>query len=340
MIVYVVWGSTYLALKVAVEHLPPLTLSAVRFLVAGLLLYAWCAWRRRRRPDRGWRRPTRAQWRAGAIQGLLLPAAGTGGATWAEQEISSGTAALLLATIPLWMVLGTRIADREPISPPVAAGLVAGLAGVAVLVNPFSGAAPDPVATVVALGGAMCWGLGSVYGRRAPHPRQPLLASAVEMLCAGAALGVLGGLGGEFGRVEMSGEVVGSVVAVGYLIVFGSLVAYSAYEWLLRHAPARITGTYAFVNPVVAVLLGWWLLDEPLHPRTVLAGAVIAAAVALIVLPRRPESRDRPDVPVVDAGDETTDAVDGRRGGTGGGRGIPLAAPGTADGGDAGRPAG
>jgi drug/metabolite transporter (DMT)-like permease len=107
------------------------------------------------------------------------------------------------------------------------------------------------------------------------------------MLCAGAALAVLGGLGGEFGRIELSADVLGSLIAVGYLIVFGSLVAYSAYEWLLRHAPPRITGTYAFVNPVVAVLLGWWLLDEPLGLRTVLAAAIIAVAVALIVLPAR-----------------------------------------------------
>jgi drug/metabolite transporter (DMT)-like permease len=292
LIVYVVWGSTYLALKVAVEHLPPLTLSAVRFLVAGLILYAWCAWRRRRRPGARWRRPTRAEWRAGAIQGLLLPAAGTGGATWAEQELSSGTAALLLATIPLWMVIGTRIVDREPITAPVGFGLLAGMAGVGVLVNPFTGEAPHPLYAAVALGGALCWGLGSVYGRHAPHPEQPLLASAVEMICAGLALALLGGLGGEFGRIELSSDVTGSVLAVGYLIVFGSLIAYSSYEWLLRNAPPRITGTYAFVNPVVAVLLGWWLLDEQLGLRTVLAAVIIAAGVALIVLGQRSPDRE------------------------------------------------
>ena len=287
MIVYVVWGSTYLALKVAVEHLPPLTLSATRFLIAGLILYAWCAWRRRRSPETGWRRPNRAEWKAGAVQGLLLPAAGTGGATWAEQELSSGVTALLLATIPLWIVIGTRVVDKERIGGLVGLGLLAGIVGVGVLVNPFTGGAPAPLPTAVALGGALCWGLGSVYGRHAPHPDQPLLASSVEMLCAGVALGVLGGLSGEFGRIDLSADVIGSVIAVGYLIVFGSLIAYSAYEWLLRNAPARITGTYALVNPVVAVLLGWWLLDEPLGPRTLLAAAVIAVGVALIVLPRR-----------------------------------------------------
>jgi drug/metabolite transporter (DMT)-like permease len=286
IIVYVVWGSTYLAMKVGVAHVPPLTLNAIRFLVAGVLLYAWCAWRRHRAGKPRWRRPTGTQWRAGAVQGLLLPAAGTGGATWAEQKLPSGTTALLLATIPLWMVLGKRVADHERISRPVAVGLAAGVAGVALLVNPFAGSAPDPGATAVALGGALCWGLGSVYAQHAPRPEQPLLASAVEMLCAGAFLAVLGGFAGEFARVHLTS---GAVVAMAYLIVFGSLVAYTAYEWLLQNAPSRITGTYAFVNPVVAVLLGWWLLHETVGPRTGIAAAVIAAGVALIVVsPGRP----------------------------------------------------
>jgi drug/metabolite transporter (DMT)-like permease len=281
--VYVVWGSTYLAMKVGVAHLPPLTLNAVRFLVAGAVLYAWCAWRRRRAPDRGWRPPNRVEWRAGAIQGLLLPAAGTGGATWAEQKLSSGTTALLLATIPLWMVVGRRVAGRERITAPVGLGLAAGIAGVAVLVNPFSGTRPDPLATAVALGGALCWGLGSVYAQHAPRPAQPLLAAAAEMLCAGAALAVLGGVSGEFGRIDAAGDLRGSVIALAYLILFGSVVAYSAYEWLLQNAPPRIAGTYAFVNPVVAVALGWWLLGETAGWPAVAATLVIAAAVALIV---------------------------------------------------------
>jgi drug/metabolite transporter (DMT)-like permease len=281
--VYVVWGSTYLAMKVGVAQIPPLTLNAVRFLIAGAALYAWCAWRRRRTPDRGWRPPTRAQWLAGAMQGLLLPAAGTGGATWAEQELPSGTTALLLATIPLWMVIGQRIVGREKIPASVGVGLIAGLAGVALLVNPFSGTAPDALATTVALGGALCWGLGSVYAQRAPRPEQPLLAPAVEMLCAGVALTVLAAAGGEFARLDHPRNLGGSVVALAYLIVFGSVVAYSAYEWLLQNAPARLAGTYAFVNPVVAVALGWWLLGEAVGGRTVAATAVIAAGVALIV---------------------------------------------------------
>jgi drug/metabolite transporter (DMT)-like permease len=294
--VYVVWGSTYLAMKVGVAHIPPLTLNAARFLAAGAVLYAWCVWRRRRAPERGWQPPTRAQWRAGAIQGLLLPAAGTGGATWAEQELPSGTTALLLASIPLWMVLGQRIVEREKIPASVGLGLIAGMAGVALLVNPFSSTAPDGLASAVALGGALCWGLGSVYARHAPHPRQPLLAPAVEMLCAGVALTVLAAAGGEFRRIDLARDVGGSAVALAYLIVFGSIVAYSAYEWLLRNAPTRLAGTYAFVNPVVAVALRWWLLDEPVGWRTVAATAVIVAGVSLIV--RRSTGADADEDPV------------------------------------------
>ncbi|MBL7258591.1 EamA family transporter [Paractinoplanes lichenicola] len=272
LIVYVVWGSTYLAQKVGLEGLPPLTMNAVRFLIAGALLYAYCRWRRM--PP-----VTRPQWRAGAIQGLLLPAAGTGGAAWAEQWLSSGITALFLASIPLWIVLGRRVADHERIRWPVALGLAAGFAGVVVLARPSGGG--DAVAIAVALGGALCWGLGTVYAGHAPRPASALRASAIEMLCAGAILVVLSGATGEWTRIDVTGR---SAIAVGYLIVFGSLVAYTAYTWLLDHAPPRITGTYAFVNPVVAVLLGWWILGEPLTVRTLLATAVIAIGVALIVL--------------------------------------------------------
>jgi len=272
LIVYVVWGSTYLGLKVGLETLPPLTLNAVRFLVAGALLFAYCRYRR-------WPMPDRRQWRAGAIQGLLLPAAGTGGATWAEQTLPSGTTALFLATIPLWIVLGRRVVDHERITVPIGFGLVAGIAGVAILVRP--GGAGDALATAVALGAAMCWGLGSVYAVHAPRPSHALLASAVEMMSAGAILTVLAGAAGEYGRIGVSGR---SLLALGYLIVFGSLIAYTAYTWLLDHVAPRIAGTYAFVNPVVAVFLGWWLLGERLDTRILLGTAVVAAGVALIVL--------------------------------------------------------
>jgi drug/metabolite transporter (DMT)-like permease len=271
-IVYVVWGSTYLAQKVGLEGLPPLTLNAVRFLVAGLLLFGYCLLRR-------WPRPTWAQWRAGAIQGLLLPAAGTGGAAWAEQALPSGLTALLLATIPLWIVIGRRVFDREPVSWPVGLGLLAGVVGIIVLSRP-SGAG-SLLATVVALVGAACWGLGTVYAGHAPRPTYSLQSSAMEMLAAGGVLAVLALFSGEAGRIHVTGR---SVTALAYLIVFGSLVAYTAYTWLLDHVAPRIAGTYAFVNPVVAVLLGAWLLGEPIGPREIAATGLIALGVALIVL--------------------------------------------------------
>ena len=283
LIVYVVWGSTYLAQKIGLEGLPPLTMNAIRFLVAGALLYAYCRYRRMPNPDR-------PQWRAGAIQGVLLPAAGTGGAAWAEQWLSSGITALFLASIPLWIVLGRRVADRELITWPVAAGLAAGFAGVVVLAGPTGGG--NAIAVAVALGGALCWGLGTVYAGHAPRPASALMASAIEMLCAGALLVVLSGVTGEWSRIAVTQR---SALALAYLIVFGSLVAYTAYTWLLDHVAPRVAGTYAFVNPVVAVLLGWWVLGEPLTVRTVLATGVIAVGVALIVLAPAPATRQLAD---------------------------------------------
>jgi drug/metabolite transporter (DMT)-like permease len=209
----------------------------------------------------------------------LLPAAGTGGAAWAEQTLPSGTTALLLATIPLWIVIGRRFADRERIGPTVGFGLAAGLAGVAVLGRP-SGAG-SVLATLVALAGAACWGLGTVYAGHAPRPAYALQASAMEMLAAGGVLTVLALLAGEPGRIHPTGR---SATALAYLVVFGSIVAYTAYTWLLDHVPPRVAGTYAFVNPVVAVLLGAWLLGEPIGLREVVATVMIAAGVALIVL--------------------------------------------------------
>ena len=286
-VVWIVWGSTYVAMRIGVRALPPLTMSGVRFAVAGLVLFGWCGWRRRRHPGTGWRPASWREWRASAILGLLLPAAGTGGATWAEQKLPAGTAALMLASIPLWLILASHVSGLERVTRRAAAGLLLGLAGVAVLVNPFSGGAPNLPASAVALGGALCWGCGSAYARRAPHPGQPLLGSSMQQICAGAALCADGAAGGELARVQVRALASDSALALAYLIVFGSLVAYTSYDWLVRHAPSRLTGTYAFVNPVVAVLLGWWLLGEQVSVRTLLAAAVIVAGVALMVTPAR-----------------------------------------------------
>ena len=296
-VVYIAWGSTFVAMRVADRSLPPLTMSSVRFLAAGLLLYGWCRWQRHRRPDAGWRAPTGREWRASAILGVALPAAGTGGAAWAEQTIPAGTAALLLATVPVWMIIASRIVDAERITIHAAAGLLLGVAGVVVLVNPLAGGAPDLLASAVALGGALFWGCGSVYAKRAPHPGQPLLASGMEMICAGVTLCLVGAASGEFGRISAASLVSASGLALGYLIVFGSMLGYSTYEWLLRHSSSQLAGTYAFVCPLVAVILGWWLLGEQISGHTLLAAAAIAVGVALIMLhPRKPQpGRDETD---------------------------------------------
>ena len=292
-VVYIAWGSTFVAMRVAVRSLPPLTMSGVRFLAAGVLLYCWCLWRRHRHPEAGWRGPTRREWRASVILGIALPAAGTGGAAWAEQKIPAGTAALLLASVPVWMIITSRVADREKISILTAGGLVLGLAGVGVLVNPLAGSAPDLLPSAVALGGALCWGCGSVYAKRAPHPGQPLLASGMEMICAGVALCLIGAAGGELGRISAASLVSASGLALGYLIIFGSLLGYSTYEWLLHHASSQLAGTFAFVSPLVAVILGWWLLGKQVSGHTLLAAAAISVGVALIMLhPRKPRGRD------------------------------------------------
>ena len=283
--------------------MPPLTIAACGSWAAGVLLYCWCLWQRHRRPAAGWRAPTRREWRASAILGIALPAAGTGGAAWAEQTIPAGTAALLLATIPVWMTITSRIVDKERISILTAAGLTLGLAGVVVLVNPLAGGAQDLLASAVALGGALSWGCGSVYAKRAPHPAQPLLASGMEMICAGVALCLTGAHGGDFARLSPASRVSASGLALGYLIIFGSLLGYSTYEWLLHHASSQLAGTYAFVSPLVAVILGWWLLGEQISGHTLLAAAAIAVGVALIMLrprksqPGRDEPGDQPRKP-------------------------------------------
>ncbi|WP_436534816.1 EamA family transporter [Actinoplanes sp. HUAS TT8] len=193
---------------------------------------------------------------------------------------------MFLATIPLWIVVGRRFADRERITWPVAFGLLAGLAGVVVLARP-SGAG-SAISVAVALGAALCWGLGSVWAGHLSLPRPALMASAVEMLCACVILTVLAAVSGELGRVEVVPK---SMLALAYLVVFGSIVAYTAYTWLLENVAPRIAGTYAFVNPVVAVLLGWWILGEPLTLSMLAATALIAVGVALIVLAPSGDSR-------------------------------------------------
>jgi len=282
--IYLIWGSTYLAIRVAVQTIEPLTMAGLRFAVAGAGLYAF---------NRlvGDPRPTLAEWRAAAIVGGLMLLGGNGAVVWAETRVASGVAALIIATVPLWMVtLDAALRRARPRAGEVA-GLVLGFAGVWVLIDPGVGRGVDPFGAGLLLFASASWAVGSLYSRVAGLAASPREATAMQMLAGGALLLVAGGLKGEWPTIDPARFSAASLVALGYLTVFGSLVAFSAYVWLLRvSTPARVS-TYAYVNPVVAVLLGWLILDEPLTPDTFLASGLIVTAVLLTARGRLRRSR-------------------------------------------------
>jgi drug/metabolite transporter (DMT)-like permease len=295
--VYVIWGSTYLGIKIAIETIPPFLMAGTRFIIAGALLYFWSR-------RRGAGPPTTVQWRSAVIIGALLFLGGNGALTWAEKRVDSGLASLLLASIPLWMVLiahaqhqaqhrarhqGTVLGGR------VIAGLALGIAGIGLLVGPSSllgHGGVDRLGAVVLLCGALAWAVGSLYSPKADLPRSTLLAASMEMLCGGALLVLLGLVTRETAGLDLSAISVRSILGISYLITFGSLVGFTSYNWLLSHAsPARVS-TYAYVNPVVAVFLGWAVAHEKVTLRTLAAAALVVAAVALIITHRaRPAAR-------------------------------------------------
>jgi drug/metabolite transporter (DMT)-like permease len=288
--VYVVWGSTYLAMRVAVRTVPPFLLGAIRFVVAGLLLAAWVAWRERP----GW--PGARAWGWAALTGALLFLGGNAGVAWAGRTVPSGVVALLAASLALWMVLidWLRPHGRRP-SGPTVAGLALGLAGVGLLVGPADLAgseAVDPWGSAFVLGGSLAWAVGSMLTRHPAAPASPVLGSAMQMVAGGVLLCVVAALHGDFSAATaaaMAPDAPGAgaaLAAVVYLITFGSLIGFTAYIWLMRNASPAKVATYAYVNPVVAVLLGWLLGGEGLGARTVAASAVIVAAVALITVGR------------------------------------------------------
>jgi drug/metabolite transporter (DMT)-like permease len=288
--VYMVWGSTYLAIRVAIDTIPPFLMAGVRFLVAGAVLYAVAIGRGEREADR----PGPREWRAAAVAGILLLVCGNGAVVWAEQHVDTGPTSLIIATVPLWMVLIAGLVLREGVSGREILGIILGLAGLVVLVGVPGEGGLHAAGAALLLVASLSWASGSMYSRRAPLPRRPLVSTAMQMLVGGAGLAVLGGLTGELAELELSRVTLASALGLVYLIVFGSLVAFSAYVWLLQNARTSLVSTYAYVNPVVAVFLGWAILDEPITAATVMAGAVIVAAVALIVTGRgrvaRPEA--------------------------------------------------
>ena len=277
---YTIWGSTYLAIKFAVETIPPYLMSAGRFIVSGLILYVWSRWR-------SGPAPSRRQWRDAAIVGTLLLGLGNGAVGWAERKVPSGITALLVASVPMWAVLidWLRPHGKRP-SLIVTAGLLIGLAGVGILAAPqFGGAAPGAgLGAAVLIFGSISWAAGSIYSRHSDQPSSSLMSTALQMITGSASLLVIAIVLGELPQLDLSAVTMKSFLGWAYLVTFGGLVGFTAYAFVLRETtPAKAT-TYAYVNPIVAVLLGWAFANEPITIRTMLAAGIILAGVAMISL--------------------------------------------------------
>lgn len=295
LIVYVIWGSTYLAIAVMIETLPPLLTAGARFMVAGLLMLGALVAHARLRPrEAPVERPTAAHWRSAFIVGGLLLLGGNGGVVLAEQFIPSGMAAVLVATVPIWLAVFDAILARRRPSVLVVGGLIAGIVGVAILLAPVEGIDElDPLGIGLVVVAAISWAIGSLYARRAPLPRSQLLGTGLEMLAGGIVLVAAGSLLGEIGRTDVSSFSLRSILALAYLIGFGSIVAFTAYTWLLANVSVSTVGTYAYVNPIVAVALGAVILSEPITIRTLVATVIIIGAVVAMVS-GRPRQAEEP----------------------------------------------
>ena len=274
--VYVFWGMTYLAMRVAVEEIPPYLMAGSRFVLAGVVLFVWT----RRRGDPA---PTPLHWRAAAIVGAFLLLGGNASVAWAEQRVPSGLAALLIGVMPIWMVGLEWLRRGSRPSKQVLAGLLLGAAGVGLLVLPQGGRkGMDLLGAAVLILAAASWAWGSVISKSAPLPKSPFLATSLEMIAGGLLCLLVGVFSGELDGFRVSEVSSRATVAWLYLVVFGSLVAFTAYIWLLGVTSIAKVGTYAYVNPIVAVLLGWAVLGEPVTWRTVVAAVIILLGVALV----------------------------------------------------------
>ncbi len=291
--VYTIWGSTYLAIRFAIETLPPFTMAGVRFMTAGAILYVIARLR-------GEGNPEPRHWASAALVGTLLLVGGNGGVVWAETRIDSGLAALLLTTQPFWIVLmawmmkgGTRPSIRT------VGGMALGFAGVCLLIAPGAGGAMhvDPLGALVVTLAAISWAGGSILSLKFPLPATPILSTATQMLTGGAVLSLVAVATGEPARFDPSKISLHSLFALAYLILFGAIVAYTAFVWLIQNASPALVSTYSYVNPLVAVFLGWALGGEMVSSRIVLAATVIVAGVAMVTL----AARKRKTGPAVEA---------------------------------------
>ena len=288
--VYVIWGSTYLAIAYVVETLPPLLAAGVRFVIAGLLILGFLVAR-----DRGSRKPGRSrlavpravEWRTAIIVGGLLLLGGNGMVSVAEQSVPSGLAAVLIATVPIWMTLFDALLTRRRPSALAGIGLGVGMLGVAILLFPTQGVSElDPVGIGLLVLAAVSWAIGSIYARHGPLPQNQLMGTGMQQLAGGGVILVAALLVGDFGRFDPGQVSTASWLGLVYLIIFGSLLGFTAFVWLLHHVPVTTASTYGYVNPVVAVALGILVRGEQLTPRTIVAAALIIGAVVAMVTGR------------------------------------------------------
>jgi drug/metabolite transporter (DMT)-like permease len=275
--IYLIWGSTFLAIRFAIDTLPPLSMTGVRCLVAGLILYAYGRLRHGIRASA-------VHWATGILTGSMLFLVAQGGLAWAEQRVASGMAALLFTTMPLWMALLQVITSgARTVNGSIVAGLLLGLLGVALLLNPDlqGGEAIDLLGAAVILVGAGSWAVGSVLSSRLPHPTLLASRTGVSLIGGGVTLLLVGTAFGEFAGFTLDGVSLKSLLSLGYLILFGSVIAFAAYSWLLQRVRLTTLATHAYVNPAVAVALGTTLGHEPFTLRTVLAGSLVVGAVIM-----------------------------------------------------------
>ncbi len=291
LLVYVIWGATYLGIRYAVETIPPFLMAGTRFLIAGVILYAW----RRLVGDPA---PTGGQWLRAALVGVLMLFGGNGLVSLAEKQVASGIAALIVGSAPLWMTAmeAFRPGGLRPNWLSIL-GLVVGFGGIVLLVGPslLSSGKPDAPAlgVILLLTAALFWSLGSIYSRHANLPTSALLSTGMEMLGGAAGLFLAGTLSGEWRQLVFADISLRSWIGLIYLTIFGSMIGFTAYAWLLRSAPVSLVATYAYVNPLVAILLGGAIAQETLNVRILLAALVIIGSVVLINFSRRPPLKNQ-----------------------------------------------
>ncbi len=292
---YIVWGSTYLGIKIAIETIPPFFHAAIRFFVSGLILIIW-------QKAAGHPLPTRRQWISTAIIGTLLLLGGNGLVSWAEQFIPSGIAALIIGSVPMFLVIAEAIRPNG-VKPTwvTILGLLIGFVGIFILVGPSevsgSNEKLDTLGVIALLSACALWAAGSVYSKSADLPKSSLMTTGAEMLMGSLSLIIVSLLTGELNGWQVSEVSSRSLYGLTYLILIGSLVGFGSYVWLLQNAPISLVATYAYVNPIVAVLLGNWLGDEPLEPRIWIATMIIIGSVIFINNSRPGAKKEIVEVP-------------------------------------------